>query len=172
VMRNNLNKQILNPLIFENKTDYISKMASELENRQSSAEISIEESYNIKETTGGLRDIEAISLMIKCYLGISTPISTSFLKDVKSQLPEISSELTVLGEALYFLRSIRNLYRITVAAEDDLQLKYFIKVADIHYFNELDLWDGSQFLLIQIGDTLNESANACNKIIAYLRDKI
>jgi len=132
----------------------------------------IGDSYNIKENRGGLRDIEAISLMIKCYLNILEPLTSSFLIQIKTNLPDIAKELDIISDSLYFLRTIRNLYRITVAAEDDLQLKYFNRVASIYLFNDSDQWDGSQFLQIQIGDALNQSALACDTIINYLNENV
>jgi len=172
LMKDLINNEILNSIIFENKADYIQQMTNEITNRQDSMRNDTGDSFNIKENRGGLRDIEAISLMIKCYLNIFEPLTSSFLRQIKTKLPEISKELDIVSDSLYFLRTIRNLYRITVAAEDDLQLKYFNRVANIYLFNETDQWDGSKFLALQIGDALNQSAKACDTIITYLNLKV
>ncbi len=172
LMRDLINNQILNSIIFEKKSDYIQKMSNEINNRQASMKDKVGDSYNIKENRGGLRDIEAISLMIKCYLNIFEPLTSIFLRQIKTRIPDIAKELDIISDSLSFLRTIRNLYRITVAAEDDLQLKYFNRVASIYLFNDSDQWDGSQFLQIQIGDALNQSAVACDTVINYLNEKV
>ena len=140
-MKDLINNQILDSIIFKNKSDYIQQMANEIKNRQASMKDHTGDSYNIKENRGGLRDIEAISLMIKCYLRILEPLTSSFLRQIKTKMPDIAKELDIISDSLYFLRTIRNLYRITVAAEDDLQLKYFNRVASIYLFNDSDQWD-------------------------------
>jgi UTP:GlnB (protein PII) uridylyltransferase len=147
-------------------------MVNEIQNRHLNTENFAEGTYNLKETKGGLRDIEGISLMIKCFLKIPTPISITFLNSIKDKLPLISKELETISHALYFLRNIRNLYRITVAAEDDIQLNYFITVAEIYYFDELHKWDSTEFLLMQIAETLEASSQACKKIIDYLVEEV
>ncbi|MFC2088974.1 hypothetical protein ACFLSX_05170, partial [Calditrichota bacterium] len=172
-MRNTINDKILDTLIFKNKNNYIKRMISEVRNRHQSQNVYSEEDVcNLKETRGGLRDIEAVALMLKAYLGIFAPINHLFFRESKPQLPDIADSLERLADSVHFLRTIRNLYRITIAADDNLQYIYFQNLANIYLSSSLRDWDGSLFLKIQIGDSLDQSAKACEEIIYYLLDKI
>lgn len=172
-MRNTINEKILDRLIFQNKNNYIKRMVSEVRNRhQNQIVYSEEDVCNLKETRGGLRDIEAVALMLKAYLGIFAPITHLFFREIKPQMPDIADSLERIADSVLFLRTIRNLYRITIAADDNLQYIYFQKLANIYLSSGLRDWDGSLFLKIQIGDSLDQSAKACEEIIYYLLDKI
>ena len=59
-------------------------MTNELRNRHQSQNVYNEEEVcNLKETRGGLRDIEAIALMLKAYFCITAPISHLFFREIK-----------------------------------------------------------------------------------------
>ena len=64
---------------------------------------------SLKETHGGLRDIEAIALILKAYLADNLSISESFFEQIKPNFHPIADQLDTLTESLYFLRTIRNL---------------------------------------------------------------
>jgi len=170
VMREVINDKILNPLIFNKKSYYIQRMITEINSRQSTAKKCDNETCNLKETKGGLRDIEAIALILKAYFGISTLLSHNFFRKIKPKLPHINTELDMISESLYFLRTIRNLYRITIAAEDDLQSIYFSSLADIYF--GIELKNGPDLLRDKIQAALNNSAKACNGIIKNLKKEL
>jgi hypothetical protein len=170
VMRVVINDKILRPLIFDKKSYYILRMITEINSRQSITKNCDNETCNLKETKGGLRDIEAVALMLKAYFGIGTPLSHNFFRKIKPKLLIINNELDIISESLYFLRTIRNLYRITIAAEDDLQSVYFSSLADIYFGKEIN--NGPELLKKKIQAALNNSANACNVIIKYLKNEL
>lgn len=170
VMRNVINEKILKPLIFDKNKYYINRMITEINSRQKVVKECDNEACNIKETKGGLRDIEAVALMLKSYFAIGTPLSHNFFKKLKPRLPEISNELDIISESLYFLRTIRNLYRITIAAEDDLQAIYFSSLADIYF--GIELKNGPELLKSKIQAALDNSAKSCNIIIKYIKKEL
>jgi len=170
VMREVVDEKILRPLIFDKKTYYIHRMITEVISRQSVITSCDDETCNLKETKGGLRDIEAVALMLKAYFGISTPLSHRFFKKTKSKMPEISNEFDIITESLYFLRTIRNLYRITIAADDDLHSAYFSSLADIYF--GIELKNGPELLREKIQAALRNSAIACSGIIKHLKKEI
>ena len=169
-MREVVDEKILRPLIFDKKTYYIHRMITEVISRQSVITSCDDETCNLKETKGGLRDIEAVALMLKAYFGISTPLSHRFFKKTKSKMPEISNEFDIITESLYFLRTIRNLYRITIAADDDLHSAYFSSLADIYF--GIELKNGPELLREKIQAALRNSAIACSGIIKHLKKEI
>ena len=169
-LREVINNKILKPLIFNKNAYYIQRMITEINSRQKSVKKCNNDTCNLKETKGGLRDIEAVALMLKAYFGISTPLSHNFFRQIKPKLPDLNSVLDIISESLYFLRTIRNLYRITIAAEDDLQSIYFSSLANIYFGVELE--NGPDLLKKKIQAALNNSAKACNEIIKYLKKEL
>jgi glutamine synthetase adenylyltransferase len=172
VMKSTVYRKILDRFIFSDKSKYISRMIKEIRSRQQSVDQCDDDTCNIKETKGGLRDIEAIALMLKAFLGITDPIVKDFFKEIKIYLPDLSHEMEVLGQSIYYLRTFRDLYRITVAAEDALNPDYMIRLSTIfeqYYHSD---WSKKDSIMNQIKKTLNDSTKACDKIIAYLSDHI
>ena len=85
-------------------------------------------------------------------------------------MKEISNEFDIITASLYFLRTIRNLYRITIAAEDDLQSVYFSSLADIYF--GIELKNGPNLLKEKIQAALRNSAIACSSIIKHLKSEL
>jgi len=172
VMRSVIYQKILNRFIFSDKPRYINRMINEIRSRQQSINECNENTCNIKETTGGLRDIEAIALVLKAYLGIMDPIVKDFFKEIKIYLPDLSREINSLSRSIYVLRTFRDLYRITVAAEDTFNSDYFSRLATIfHQYNHPE-WGDSESIQKEIQKTLQKSTKACNSVIKYLNERI
>ena len=119
-MRDKINKKILKPLIFNRKAFYIKRMIREVRSRHEKHTI-CDERCNLKETRGGIRDIEAVALMIKVINGSTRAIDQKFFKHNMKKYPRLRTEMQILHDTDYLLRTIRNLYRITEAAEDEIQ---------------------------------------------------
>jgi len=169
VMKSVINKRILDDLIFKNKSSYTARMTREIQSRWADMEQSPGTSHNIKEVRGGLRDIEAIALMIKAQLKITDPISVKFFEEMKTRLPAISTELDVLSQALYFLRSLRNLYRITVAAEDKIHPDYLSRMATVFQQSNHPEWGTSELIIKQLKIIVQQSGSACESMISFLK---
>jgi len=171
VMQSVIREKILDKFIFSDKGTYIKRMVKEIRSRHESMNGGSDgDDFNIKEAIGGLRDIEALALILKAYCGITNPIFENFFKDMKSFFPEIIRELDTVTDSFYFLRNIRNLYRITVAAEDTVQLDYLDRLANIFEYSNQYEWRSSQDIFKRIEEMLAYSAKACNNIIDYLLD--
>jgi len=147
-------------------------MINEIRSRQQSTGDCGENTCNIKETTGGLRDIEAIALILKAYLGIMDPIVKDFFKEIKIYLPDLSKEIDTLNHSIYILRTFRDLYRITVAAEDTFNFDYFSRLANIFQQHNHPEWGDPESIRKEIQVNLEKSKKACNSVIKYLNDRI
>jgi UTP:GlnB (protein PII) uridylyltransferase len=171
-MRSVIYKKILDRFIFSDKGRYIKRMADEIRNRQKSIDQCDDETCNIKETKGGLRDIEGIALMLKAFLGITDPIVKDFFKEIKIYLPDITIEMDILNKCAYHLRTFRDLYRITVAAEDNINSDYLSILSTIFVQYNHPEWGDAESIMSQIRTSLDESAQSCDKIIDYMLDHI
>jgi len=172
LMQSAIYQHILDRFIFSDKTHYIKRMIREIKSRQQSIGNCEEESCNIKETKGGLRDIEAVALILKAYLGITDPIVKDFFREIKIYLPELAAEIENLNQCLYILRTFRDLYRITVAAEDNFNADYFARLAAVFQQHKHPEWHNKEAIKLKITETLQLSQKVCEVIIQYLLKRI
>ena len=171
LMQSAIYQHILDRFIFSNKERYIKRMIEEIKSRQKAIGDCEEENCNIKETKGGLRDIEAIALILKAYLGITDPIVRDFFREIKIYLPDLADEIENLNECLYVLRTFRDLYRITVAAEDTFNTMYFARLAIIFQQHGHPEWHDKEAIKLKIQQTLQLSQKACDSVIKYLQER-
>ena len=172
VMQSIIYDKILDRFIFSDKKRYINRMVDEIRSRQSTMQECDGETCNIKETKGGLRDIEAIALLLKAYLGVTDPILKEFFKEIKIFLPDLNSEIEVLSQSLYNLRTFRDLYRITVAAEDSFSPDHLSRLSTIFSQYNHPEWGDTEAIMSQIKTTLKKSSNAADVIITYLLENV
>jgi hypothetical protein len=171
-MNSIIKNKILKPFIFKNKKKYIRYMIKEIKDRQSKQNFHIRDRCNLKETRGGLRDIEAVTLVLKAYLEKTTHNTTSFFQKARITLPALKSEFDVLIKAISFLRTVRDLYRISEAAEDRIRQEYLARLALLLYQNKIILKPGPGKLMKEIQTALHDSARACDGVINYVKHAI
>ena len=87
---------------------------------------------NIKEAIGGLRDIEMMLLIYKAKYRLREPINQKLVETICKI--DHRDELCYLAEAFNFYKYLRYLYRLTVAAEDNLNVEYLDRIAEIMEF--------------------------------------
>lgn len=167
-----INREILDRFVFKNKNFYIKRMIGEIGNRQEVEKKQADHSCNIKETLGGLRDIEAIALMLKAYQETTMPLSESFFVDIESDFKEISEDLTIITESMYFLRTIRNLYRLMVSADEEILQDYLPRLAGVFREGQQLEWSTSELIMKKLRLVLKRSSGACSRIMRYLEKKI
>jgi len=170
-MRAVINDKIIEPFIFKRKSYYIMHMINEIYHRQHTFSGWVNGTCSLKETRGGLRDIEAIALMLKAELGSTSSISEEFFTQITAHLPAFEQPLQELTRALVFLRTIRNLYRLIVSAEDKIQKEYLYGLADIFRQKADTKLDSTEALIEQIQETLDRSSRACDTLISFLESR-
>jgi hypothetical protein len=121
-------ERIIRPYIFEKKDEYIRQMAHEMESRHSVPE---EDGYNLKEAPGGLRDIEMMLLVYKARFGLRQPICSVIFETLVMLDSQHSKEIGRLCNAFHFLKRVRDIYRLTVAAVDSLSQSHLSDAAKI-----------------------------------------
>jgi hypothetical protein len=171
-MRCVINERIIEPFIFNRKAQYIRRMIDEIYNRQNTISGWVDGTCSLKETRGGLRDIEAIALMLKAELRLNLPVSEDFFTGITPDLPQFSAEFKDLTGALIFLRTVRNLYRLIVSAEDKIQKEYLQGLVNIFRQKRDSGLDSAEAIITHLEETLAISSQACDKLIGFLEDKI
>ncbi len=171
-MRDTINTQILDRFAISRKREYITRMVTEVRNRQNITGTCDREACNLKEAAGGLRDIEACALMLKAWLGIHEPLTQDLFHKIRREIPEIAADLDTLSASLYYLRTIRDLYRITVAAEDTIDPDYLARVGNIFKQSRRPELSDPERILEQIDTTLNDSMRAIDGVIWFLQESL
>ena len=108
-------ERVVRTHIFDKKTEYISQMIDEMYSRRAADGDSVN---NIKECSGGLRDIEMMMLIVKAEFGIKDPVNSKLFEDVAGTRDELSDELKSLAQGFEFLKHLRDIYRLTAGATD------------------------------------------------------
>ncbi len=171
VMESVICDKILDRFVYKRKTYYIKRMIHEILNRQEVMGRFETGICNIKETTGGLRDIEAITLMLKAALEKNIPLSANFLSEMKIYFPDIAKTIDMVLQSRYTLRTMRNLYRITEAAEDHINRNHLSRLAYVFKKNNRPEWGSSELIYESLKEKLDQSATACLNIVEFLEKK-
>jgi len=120
-------QEIINPFVFNNKRSFITALKKEIISRHDYH--TDKGTVNIKESPGSLRDIENFLFILKCYYTIKIPISPKLFTQLADHLTGRTSILEELQDNYYFLKHVRDLYRLIVADSDVLVSKYLPKIA-------------------------------------------
>jgi hypothetical protein len=110
-----LQQEVISPLIFARAQEYIEYMRNEMISRHASGE---DQRSDIKECPGGLRDIEMLLLMYEVKHKVREPLSRRFLRRLIELEPNYADELAQLENHLNFIKNLRDLYRLKVAAHN------------------------------------------------------
>jgi len=129
---------IIKPYIYDTCDSYARDMLNEIESRHKDRRNLKSELPNIKEGIGGLRDIESVFLIYKAVLKLREPISYRLIEKISSLNPENSENVHKLERSLDFLKSMRDVYRLTSSAEDTLHIDYLENTAKILGYTDKD----------------------------------
>ena len=129
-------ERIIKPHIYDKCEQYIQQMVGEIKSRHESIKINKYIRNNIKEDIGGLRDIEMVLLMYKAKYGLREPINEKLMESLCNIIPDHHDRLCALANSFNFLKNFRDLYRLTVSAENELNMEYLDRVAHIMGFQD------------------------------------
>ncbi len=112
-------QRIVKPHIFDKKQEYISQMVGEITSRHSSNDEKMAEiERDIKESVGGLRDVEMIMLILKAKFEITTPVNSKLFDHAVQHQKNLRKDIHDLAQAFSFLKTLRDTYRLTAGASD------------------------------------------------------
>ena len=123
-------ERIIKPFVFARADEYIADMKREMASRQQA----VGDVYlpnNVKECVGGLRDIVMAILICKARFGIRDPITARILDGIGRVYPQAGLELRSLYNSMCFLKNLRDVYRLTVCLDDNLDFEHADVVGEI-----------------------------------------
>jgi UTP:GlnB (protein PII) uridylyltransferase len=121
-------EQVIQPHIFSKGQRYIDFMRAEMDSRH--AREDDEQRSNIKECRGGLRDIEMLLLMYETKHKVRECLSRSFLHRLAELHPKRAADFHYIHEHLNFIKNLRDLYRLKIAAHNVIGQEYLPPVAE------------------------------------------
>ena len=120
--KNAYDKEIVQPFIFDRKTEFIESLKGEILSRRKSQEES--DAIDIKECPGGLRDLENFLFILKAKHSIVSPISSKLFKHLMKLLPDQQVQIETLHHHYFFLKHVRDLYHLTISNNDELKIEF------------------------------------------------
>jgi len=156
-LEDDLQRRILVPLIFERGGEYIEYMKEEMKARHPHGDAG--QCYNIKECRGGLRDIEMLLLMYKTKHHVRDPLTRKFLRHLIEIEPDHAKAFAHIEGHLNFIKNLRDLYRLKVAACDAIDrehLEYVLPTAEYDEGSADRLFDDFQKRTSRAGDIIEE----------------
>ncbi len=121
-------EKVVKPYIFDQNDLFIKQLLEEMHSRNSYHRKV--PPIDIKESPGGLRDLENFLFVLKAYYKIPDPISTKLFTVISNKVKDREEQFNQLFMDYYFLKYIRDLYHIMVSDDDLLQEKYLGTIMD------------------------------------------
>lgn len=156
-------ERIIRPFIYEDQQQYFQVMLNEMKSRHDALATLPGWQFSLKEAVGGLRDIEIILLFYKTLYQISAPSTRRMIDFVMRKSPESAPQIQELGAQFDFLKYMRTVYRIAVAAKSTLDKDNLERTAQIMGFQAQDGLTASEKLL-------NRFKESCSRTIQIIRD--
>jgi len=160
-------EQIVNPYIFDQNDIFIDQLQEEMRSRNSFHKDVVP--IDIKESTGGLRDLENFLFILKAYYKIPDPISTKLFTVISNKVKEKEEQFNQLFMDYYFLKYVRDLYHIMVSDDDMLQTKYLDAIIDPISKSRREKVETAEDLQAKILLSMKNNEINIKEILAFLK---
>lgn len=164
-------QEIIQPYIFSQKEEYIQHLRSEFVFRK--AKGFEEQMIDIKESPGGLRDMENFLFILKAQFEISSPISAELIDRLSDfLLHEKTLKLKTLFHDYLFIKHVRDLYRLMVSDDNHLQKSYLAVICQsLAKSYRTGVMKGEQ-LFDRIQVILRQNADGITEILMENSDRV
>ena len=163
---NNFISEIISPYIFKQKDSFISSILEEITSRN---EYHSNKDYiNIKESPGGLRDVENFLFILKAHFEITSPVSPELFGKLSDEIPDKESNFDQLFSDYYFLKLTRDLYHLIISDEDFLRGKYLENILSPLVKSSQRKIEDKKELEEEIINSLNRCSENIKEIIKHI----
>ncbi len=111
---------LLEKKLFSNPRRFIECLIREIKDRRENYKKMKTRPVNVKENPGGLRDIQLILQAAQAYIGNRELDIWKTFEALTEELPTLAGEFKVLERTYRFLRTFKDMYYLSLSAEDDM----------------------------------------------------
>ena len=158
-----VSEQIVHPYIFSDADDFVRKVMRDMRERHEFSGFG-DQWVDIKEGMGGLRDVEQVLLILNARYQVMEPVTLKLFEMLSVLAEEHAGELEILAHHHGFLREVRDIYRITVAATDTIQIEHLDPVAAVLHRRSPDYPRDQDALFNKVVDAMEQVAAATHVI--------
>lgn len=167
-LRETFEREIIEPYVFHEKNTFIRDMLHEIDQRHVKRNSLCFDCVNLKEDPGGLRDIEMLLLILRAFLHQFIHSNFEFLTQLPQLIPQHARLLSRLQQSYEFLRRVRNLNRLTVAADDNLDVNHIGNLAASLQLKQRLADTPEKELLIRVKTTMRSVLKSSNTLFEKL----
>lgn len=121
---------------------------------------------DVKETRGGLRDMELLLMILMAHFRIWHPVTHELRAILAERMEHRKDDLDRIFESYTFIKRCRDIYRLTVAAEDEiLEEEVGYLAYALGYCDEPECRLGRASLVDKIGSITNEAAGIVDSFL-------
>ena len=124
-------ERIIQRHIYQKYDQYKDQMMKEMFSRHKDKRNVRNHNLNVKEGVGGLRDIEIMLLIYKARYRLQQPVNRKLMETICEVDAKHKDDLCKLNKHFNFLKQLRDLYRLTVFAGNELKIEYLEPAARI-----------------------------------------
>ena len=125
ILASQFESRIRNYVLTDNRTVFIKDILKEIKDRKTFQPPTL----NVKQSSGGLRDIHLLWLALQTYLGAKEPLSYTNTQNISGKLEGTAEDLQLLCLAHHELRKARDIYRLVVAFDDAMDTNRFAEIS-------------------------------------------
>jgi predicted nucleotidyltransferase len=144
---------LLEEKLFSNPSRFVKCLLAEIEDRRNDYKKQKTRPVNVKENPGGLRDIQMILQAAQAYIGNRESDVWKTFETLMAAIPELATEFKTLERVYKFLRTFKDIYYLSLSAEDEMIRDRLIYV--------------SQQMGIESADSMNSNGSAPRLINSY-----
>jgi len=168
VLQQAFEQEIIQPYVFKRRDQYVREMLEEINQRQINYFERNQDGIDLKEISGGLRDIEMLLLICRALFNPREPSNFMLMNRLAAGLPINGPLFQKLSKAYAFLRMMRNLNRLIVAADDKFDKEYLENLTEFLKIPGHKNDSGPDQLLTKVQTTLSSS----RRIIKEITEKV
>jgi UTP:GlnB (protein PII) uridylyltransferase len=116
-----LESRVLRPLVFAGSDRFVARVAQEIAERRRAFHPLAKGMIHLKETPGGLREIDLSLAVAKARLGVWDSSQANPFFELSRRDPGRAALYEGLGAISAFLVAVRSTYRVAVAATDEIE---------------------------------------------------
>lgn len=161
-------KEILTPHIYKRKKTFIKELLKEIYSRRVDQRKLESDEIDLKDDPGGLRDIETFLIIIRTMYQIREHSNFTLLTRLQNLFPDHEADLRRLYIRYQFLRRIRNLSRLTVAADNILYIHHLVNLTEHLDIRSKRNIDPAELLLKRVWEYMRSSEKLTNRLLKKL----